>query len=695
MFYINTALQGFILNPENTRNPASAYDKPVLAYHSCTAYDFQFLDSEGVPVPLRDSDTLTLALDKDYQRETPLMAWCGSAEIINAEQGIVSFLIDCSAESFYSNVKNGAMSPIMEIALYRGGDTRGIVLLQDTVTAKPRVQTTEGAPASGTPEYYNAAQVDALLKAGYEVEYSNDGETWGAAPDKVKFIRVRYQNLNGEWATIDVSSLSASAAGAGKSAYEIAVENGFEGDETAWLESLIGPAGLSAYGVAQEAGFPGTVHEWLTSLTGPQGEPGKNAYEVAQENGFTGTEEDFIASLKGEPGQDLKIDATGELSELDVYGAEPKGFTFAAAVTDPVAQTTKLYIYVKKSDSLNHWCNPTVITYYSRNGKDGENVKLIPPMEFKAPTEEDKSDYISFSLSKYPAAYVAAVCIDTADGEYKLPYNSAMGIAKIVKRSDGKTYVYFGNLVPEYETGRIYFSQGVAEKTLWMLYQEQGGKYSYNDFCSKIFELIGEGKTLTGTTVYVISGKQGEALTQALDVAAADGSDVSYAVTEGTLPAGLTLSGSTISGTPEENGTSAVTITASAGGATLEISVTFMIDQALKMYYGYVNDGATYKVSQITGDMLTLQTVTEADAGAMQVNVTAPAGAVLFVLVPADSGLTVMQDNGVGGQVTFNEDNGATGTGANGIDLTLNGTAYKAYGEFSLVDAETIIYIGE
>ena len=152
----------------------------------------------------------------------------------------------------------------------------------------------------------------------------------------------------------------------------------------------------------------------------------------------------------------------------------------------------------------------------------------------------------------------------------------------------------------------------------WMLFQEQGGKYSYNDFCSKIFELIGEGETNPDE--------------------------------------------------PEVTG---------------------------KMYYGYVNDGATYKVSQITGNMLTLQTVTEADAGAMQVNVTAPAGAVLFVLVPADSGLTVMQDDGVGGKVPFNEDNGATGTGANGIDLTLNGTAYKAYGEFSLVDAETIIYIGE
>ena len=48
---------------------------------------------------------------------------------------------------------------------------------------------------------------------------------------------------------------------------------------------------------------------------------------------------------------------------------------------------------------------------------------------------------------------------------------------------------------------------------------------------------------------------------------------------------------------------------------------------------------------------------------------------------------------GVGGKVPFDEDIGAAGTGANGIDITLNGTAYKAYGEFSLIDAETTIYI--
>ena len=69
----------------------------------------------------------------------------------------------------------------------------------------------------------------------------------------------------------------------GKSAYEIAVEHGFEGDEQAWLESLKGEKGD----------------------TGPQGPPGadgKSAYEIAVDNGFEGTEEEWLASLKGEQG---------------------------------------------------------------------------------------------------------------------------------------------------------------------------------------------------------------------------------------------------------------------------------------------------------------------------------------------------------------------------------------------------------
>lgn len=57
----------------------------------------------------------------------------------------------------------------------------------------------------------------------------------------------------------------------GKSAYEIAVENGFVGTEEEWLESL---QGESAYDVAVDNGFVGTEEEWLESLVGPPGPGG-------------------------------------------------------------------------------------------------------------------------------------------------------------------------------------------------------------------------------------------------------------------------------------------------------------------------------------------------------------------------------------------------------------------------------------
>lgn len=58
----------------------------------------------------------------------------------------------------------------------------------------------------------------------------------------------------------------------GKSAYQIAVENGFVGTEQEWLESLKGESGeyagkgLSAYEIAVKNGFVGTEQEWLSSL---------------------------------------------------------------------------------------------------------------------------------------------------------------------------------------------------------------------------------------------------------------------------------------------------------------------------------------------------------------------------------------------------------------------------------------------
>lgn len=67
----------------------------------------------------------------------------------------------------------------------------------------------------------------------------------------------------------------------GLSAYEIAVENGFQGTEAEWLESLVGEdgtaveKGYSAYEIAVQNGFEGTELEWLDSLVGDTGEKGE------------------------------------------------------------------------------------------------------------------------------------------------------------------------------------------------------------------------------------------------------------------------------------------------------------------------------------------------------------------------------------------------------------------------------------
>ena len=54
----------------------------------------------------------------------------------------------------------------------------------------------------------------------------------------------------------------------GKSAYDLAVENGFKGTVKEFLYSLRGKDGKSAYELACEHGFRGSVKQWLRSLYG-------------------------------------------------------------------------------------------------------------------------------------------------------------------------------------------------------------------------------------------------------------------------------------------------------------------------------------------------------------------------------------------------------------------------------------------
>jgi hypothetical protein len=93
-----------------------------------------------------------------------------------------------------------------------------------------------------------------------------------------------------------------------------------------------GTEGKSAYQVAKDNGFVGTEAEWLASLEGPEGPvstvpgpPGPGAFDVWLESHPGGTEEEFLASLQGPPGDVSGLAAvatTGKATDL-VDWAEP------------------------------------------------------------------------------------------------------------------------------------------------------------------------------------------------------------------------------------------------------------------------------------------------------------------------------------------------------------------------------------
>lgn len=98
----------------------------------------------------------------------------------------------------------------------------------------------------------------------------------------------------------------------GKSAYEVAVDNGFVGTEPQWLASL--------------KGDPGADGE-----DGEAGADGKSAYQIWLDEGNTGSEQDFLDSLVGPAG-------TTDYNELS---NKPSLGTAAAANTEDFATTAQ------------------------------------------------------------------------------------------------------------------------------------------------------------------------------------------------------------------------------------------------------------------------------------------------------------------------------------------------------------------
>lgn len=146
----------------------------------------------------------------------------------------------------------------------------------------------------------------------------------------------------------------------GKSAYEIAVANGFVGNQAQWLWSLRGDEGKrgrdgkSAYEIAEGDLYFGSEEAWVKSLKGAKGDKGDPGVGIAQKltlSGNTLTLSDGGGSVTL-PSQPATNAPTGQANEYEIHGTGmPNG-----KVTAPVGTT---YVDTAATNGALKWIKRT------------------------------------------------------------------------------------------------------------------------------------------------------------------------------------------------------------------------------------------------------------------------------------------------------------------------------------------------
>ena len=132
----------------------------------------------------------------------------------------------------------------------------------------------------------------------------------------------------------------------GKSAYRVAVDNGFVGTEEEWLESLVGPEGpRGKQGIQGETGEKGEKGD--TGATGPQGPQG-----IQGEKGDTGaTGPQGPQGIQGEKGDTGATGPQGETGATGATGAQRRA-TIRSRECMPHLPSLKRLIRIRKSVTM-------------------------------------------------------------------------------------------------------------------------------------------------------------------------------------------------------------------------------------------------------------------------------------------------------------------------------------------------------
>lgn len=268
---------------------------------------------------------------------------------------------------------------------------------------------------------------------------------------------------------VAVLGFSMVACNQGKSAYEIAVDNGFVGTEQEWLESLKGKDGKSAYEIAVESGlFEGNEEDWLETLKGKDGIDGSNGldgingkdgkdvfevwYDAVKEEGYAGDYSDFLLEyIKGTVvvTQDGTTNVANNtlLSSVEVYAkSHKKGsatfFTGGGTIIKDDKENGTAYIVtnfhiVYDPQSVNTMSEECYIMFYGMSFLNGTPE---PNMEDLLVRNAIKVQVIGGSFSND----IAVLKLENSDFYKESPYK----VAPIANSDDivvGDTAITVGN----------------------------------------------------------------------------------------------------------------------------------------------------------------------------------------------------------------------------------------------------------
>lgn len=151
----------------------------------------------------------------------------------------------------------------------------------------------------------------------------------------------------------------------GLSAYELAIQNGFTSSLAEWLNSLKGTDGKD--GVDGKDGADGlNGKDGTDGKDGADGKDGLSAYEIALNNGFVGTESEWLDSLKGKDGTDgISLEVSGFATTE--YVEERLSEILVILENLPTASTVILFSY---GEDVPEKYGDTVFTIYQNGIQD-------------------------------------------------------------------------------------------------------------------------------------------------------------------------------------------------------------------------------------------------------------------------------------------------------------------------------------